>query len=101
MEIDVSTPKTWKTALSVMIVVLILLSTTSAAFAAFRVINLNDNAVDTQWATANPVYTSTCSNGSLDNRNEIKNAWITNSDPAARMVVGTTSASKPAQNLPC
>jgi hypothetical protein len=71
----------WRTGLLIVIVLLSLLSTVTAAQAVYRTINLNDDTLDPQWQ-ATPVYTSNCSNGSINNQDEIKNAWITNRDPA-------------------
>jgi hypothetical protein len=76
-----SNQKAWKVSLMAMIIILALLFTTTAAFATYRVINLNDNLVDPNWQTT-PAYTSTCSNGSIVDRDEIKKAWVTNSDPS-------------------
>ncbi len=71
----------WRISLLVAILILGLITTTSAVYATYRTINLNDNAVDPLWQTL-PVYTSTCSNTNVNDKDEIKNAWITNSDPA-------------------
>lgn len=82
MKGNVLSRKTRKTSLMVIIVLLALLSTTTAAFATYRVINLNDNTVDSQWQ-ASPIYTGACNKGSVNDRDEVRNAWITNSDPTA------------------
>jgi hypothetical protein len=71
----------WRILLLIPIIIVSLAATTITAYAVFRVINLNDNAVAANWQST-PVYSSTCSNGSINNQDEVKNAWITNSDPA-------------------
>jgi hypothetical protein len=66
----------------IVMVMFALLAATIAAFATYSTINLNDNLVDTNWQSLTPVYTSSCSNTSIVDRNEIRNAWVTNSDPS-------------------
>ncbi len=59
---------------------LVALALTSALVAVARAdwvtINTNNNAVDSTWGPA--FFTSNCSNGSLDNRSEIRHAWVRN-----------------------
>ncbi len=76
------TRNTWKITGLTIFVMLSVLVATIAASATFYKINLNDNTVDINWQSITPFYTSTCSNGSVIDRNEIRNAWVTNSDPS-------------------
>lgn len=61
---------------SALLAVVAILAFAAVAFAAWVTINTNDSAVDGGWGT--PFYTSTCSNGSVDDGYEIRNAYVAN-----------------------
>lgn len=66
----------WRLWLAPVLAAAALLVFAAAAWAAWVTIDTNNDALDGTWGTA--FYTSTCTNGSVDNRGEIKNAWIRN-----------------------
>ncbi len=60
--------------------ILLMLIAAPIVSAGWITINTNNGSVDSQWGT--PLYTSTCSNGSLADGLEIRNAWLVNDGTA-------------------
>lgn len=61
---------------SALLAVVAILAFAAVAFAAWVTINPNNSAVDSGWGA--PFYSSTCSNGSLDDGYEIRDAYLAN-----------------------
>lgn len=63
-------------AISLIIAILFLLFTSVMVMAGWVTIDTDDYDIDPNWATVTPVYVATSNDTSIDDRNEIKQAWF-------------------------
>lgn len=78
-------------------VILLMLIAAPIVSAGWITINTDDGLVDSQWGT--PVYTSTCSNGSLADGLEIRNAWRVNDGTALYFRIETCGTATSYTNI--
>ncbi len=77
--------------------ILLMLIATPIVLAGWITINTDNGSVDSQWGT--PVYTSTCSNGSLADGLEIRNAWLVNDGTALYFRIETCGTAAVYKNI--